>query len=166
MRILHQNNDLQVIETDHGRIYIQEKQRDSVVLLARQGHQFVLIRQYREPVAEYVIQLPGGGMEPGETLEQAARRELREETGYECGEVQYLGKLVAASWRSNEVTHVFYSEDVHRPSQQALEKHEKIEVLLLTVEECLRGITEQEITDSELCYAVLQMILQGYIAKV
>ena len=46
--------------------------------------QAVLIRQYRHGVREVVLEIPGGLLEPGESPEHAAIRELREETGYDC----------------------------------------------------------------------------------
>jgi ADP-ribose pyrophosphatase len=165
MKIVYEKNDVKIIENDYGRVFFQEDQRDSVVLLAKKENDFILIRQFRQPVAEYVVQLPGGGMELGESLETAARREFFEETGYKCGKVVYLGKMVPASWRSNEVTHVFYSEEVMPPSAQQLESHEKIEVLHMEVEECLKAAQNNQLTDSELCFAILQLLLKGYIEK-
>ncbi|HET7628558.1 MAG TPA: NUDIX hydrolase [Bacillales bacterium] len=101
-----------ISEDEFSDIAVQAKQPDSVVVLAKDDDAFILIKQLRRPVGEHVIQLPGGGVEPGEDLESAARRELKEETGYTCGELHALGRLVPASWLSNEVTHVYYTAEI------------------------------------------------------
>ena len=65
----------------------------SVVVLAKDGDQLLLIRQYRAAVDDYVIQLPGGGVGEEEDLESAARREMLEETGFICGRHRRGGLL-------------------------------------------------------------------------
>ncbi|GEN46153.1 NUDIX hydrolase [Alkalibacillus haloalkaliphilus] len=135
----------------------------SVVVLLRQDDEFILINQYRKPIDSYIIQLPGGGVEQGEQLENAARRELLEETGYQCGELDYLGMMHAAPWIENEMTHVFYSKKILGRVAQQLESHETIEVITMPVERCIRQIKGSKITDPEVCYAVLQLKLQERI---
>jgi ADP-ribose pyrophosphatase len=132
-------------------------------MLAKHNDQLILIKQFRKPVGSYVVQLPGGGVEEGEELESAVKREFKEETGFECGKVSYLGNLLPASWRSNEITHVFYTDEIVNNSGQQLEEHENIEIVKLSIPDCLNQIRKNEITDSELCYAMLQAILKGYI---
>jgi ADP-ribose pyrophosphatase len=147
----------------YQRTYLQVEESEGVVMLAKEGDSFILIEQFRRPVNSVVQQLPGGGVKKGEELELAARREFFEETGYECGTVHYLGKLQPASWRTNEITHVFFTEEVGRNHEQHLEVHEKIKVIRVGIGECLGKIKENQLNDSELCYAILQAILQGYI---
>jgi ADP-ribose pyrophosphatase len=132
-------------------------------MLANDNEHLILIKQFRKPVGSYVIQLPGGGVEEGEELEFAARREFKEETGFDCGRVHYIGNLLPASWRSNEVTHVFYTEEIMNLTGQQLEKHENIEVMRVSISDCINEIKENRFTDSELCYAVLQANLKGFI---
>lgn len=161
---LFKNNKLHVNEDDYGKISIIQKNPNGVVVLANDDGQFILIKQFRKPVDSYVIQLPGGGVEECESLESAAKREFNEETGFECGKVNYLGKLLPASWRSNETTHVYYTEEILKHSEQKLEAHENICVLKMSISKCLELIKNLEITDSELCYAVLQAKLKGLIS--
>ncbi len=54
----------------------------------------LLVKQYRPVVEDFTIELPSGLVDPGETPEASARRELIEETGHEAAEMAYLGSLV------------------------------------------------------------------------
>jgi ADP-ribose pyrophosphatase len=63
----------------------------------------VLVRQYRPPLNKYTIEFPSGLLEVGETDDEAAVRELLEETGWH-GEVTHMGLPVAADPGSSSVT--------------------------------------------------------------
>ncbi|KIM49313.1 hypothetical protein M413DRAFT_61112 [Hebeloma cylindrosporum] len=56
----------------------------------------VVIEQYRPPIGKYVIELPAGLIDEGETAEQAAIRELHEETGYEAGEILQVSPVIVS----------------------------------------------------------------------
>lgn len=67
----------------------------------------VLVRQWRQPVGGFTLELPGGGVEPGEDPGEALRRELREETGYEARDLVHIFSLHTSPGRSTEVCHLF-----------------------------------------------------------
>ena len=156
-------NGLLICEDEFGKIFLKPKNNIGVAMLANDNGQLIAIKQFRKPIEDYTIQLPGGGVNENEQLETAARREFKEETGYDCGSVHYLGNILPASWRSNEVTHVFYTDEILNQSSQELERHEDIEVMRITISDCIQGIRDHQYNDSELCYAVLQAILKGII---
>jgi ADP-ribose pyrophosphatase len=67
---------------------------DYVGVLAVTAEERVLaVRQYRPALERYTIELPAGLVDPGETAEGTARREMLEETGYEAAEMQVLGEM-------------------------------------------------------------------------
>ncbi len=81
---------------------------DAVTILPvdEQG-QVHLVRQYRIGAEQEMLELPAGVMDPGEEPEVAARRELREEIGKDCGELLRLGGFFMAAGYSTEYMHVF-----------------------------------------------------------
>ena len=60
------------------------------ILPVTDDKEVLLIRQFRPPVNRYVIEFPAGLNDKGDTLEEAAKRELLEETGYSARELFFL----------------------------------------------------------------------------
>lgn len=164
-KLLTRHNGISIYEEASGKVYYTKENEVSVVVLAKQDDQLLLIRQYRAPVDDFVIQLPGGGVDHGEDLESAARREMLEETGCSCGKLHYLGRLYPASWRCNEIAHVYYTNEVISQAEQQLEGYENIDIIWMSVKDCLRQIKENELQDSELIFAMMQGLLKGFIQK-
>jgi 8-oxo-dGTP pyrophosphatase MutT (NUDIX family) len=82
-----------------------------IVPITDQG-EVILIKQFRPPVNGYVIELPAGLCDIGETLEDAAGRELIEETGYAAGRLSFLVKGPMSSGSSSELLTVFVATDL------------------------------------------------------
>lgn len=83
------------IQTDDGRIVDEYHQVDfpnfSVIFAETPDGKVLAIEQYKHGARRVSITLPGGGIDPGESPEVAARRELLEETGYQVDDIQHLG---------------------------------------------------------------------------
>lgn len=163
LTVLSRKNGNTIVEDEFGKMYTLSENNQAVVMLAKQSDSFIFVKQFRRAVNDFVIQLPGGMVELGEELEAAIRREFLEEVGGQCGAIQYLGNLTPASWISNVITHVFYTDDIIDIADQKLEDYENIEVLKISVEETLSMIKDSKINDSEVTYAILQGILKGLI---
>ncbi len=67
-----------------------------------------IVRQYRPCVEEFTWEFPAGTVDPGETPEQAAKRELLEEIGLETEEMMYLGNFHPDTGRLQINSHAFY----------------------------------------------------------
>jgi ADP-ribose pyrophosphatase len=71
-----------------------------------------IVRQYRPCVEDYTWEFPAGTVDPAESPEQAARRELLEETGLETQHAIYLGNFLPDTGRLAVDSHVFYVQAV------------------------------------------------------
>jgi ADP-ribose pyrophosphatase len=163
LTVLFQNDGETISKDKFGKTYIISKNNEAVVMLARHLDSFIFVKQFRKPMNDYVIQLSGGIVEEGEDFEEAVRREFHEEVGAQCGRIQQLGIVTPASWISNIVTHVFYTEDIISFTDQRLEEYENIEVMEIRIDETMNMIRDNRINDSEVTYAILQGIIKGLI---
>lgn len=107
-----------------------------VAVLAEVDDHLVLIEQYRTAVHARVIELPAGlaGDVPGaedELLEEAAGRELEEETGYRAGRFTRLTRGPASAGASSEIINFLRAHDLHRVSEGGGDGSEDIEVHLV-----------------------------------
>ncbi|MBU6220622.1 MAG: NUDIX hydrolase [Bacteroidetes bacterium] len=106
------------------------------VIALTSANEIVLVRQYRFGTASYTLELPGGLVDPDESLVKAAERELEEETGYTCGEKLIpLGKIGQNPVFMDSYVHHFLALDVKLTKQQTLDAGENIEVILMPIEE-------------------------------
>ena len=97
---------LSELPIDHGGTVILFPP-SAVVLGVRQDGKLALVRQYRQIAKKHTLELPGGRVEPGESISKAAKRELLEETGFKCSRLKRIFSLdldFSASWH---LTHVF-----------------------------------------------------------
>lgn len=72
----------------------------------------VLVRQYRYAAGKNQLEIPAGTLEPGETVEDCVKRELREETRYEAEKIKRLLSCFMAPGYSSEVIHFYIARDL------------------------------------------------------
>lgn len=100
----------------------------AVVPVTDEG-EMILIRQFRPPVNNYVVEFPAGLNDRGETPEEAASRELLEETGYEAGEMIFLAKGPLSSGLSGEVLSAFLAKGLKFKGLGRHDETEDLEVI-------------------------------------
>jgi 8-oxo-dGTP pyrophosphatase MutT (NUDIX family) len=102
----------------------------------------LVVKQFRFGVARTTIEIPAGIIERGETPEQAAVRELKEETGYAAASWKYLGWFEANPAFLNNVCHTWLALDAVKIHPPQLDDGEEISIAELSLEE-VRGEIEQ-----------------------
>jgi ADP-ribose pyrophosphatase len=128
--------------------YILESPDWVNVIPVTPNKEVVLIRQYRHGTKEVTLEIPGGIVESQDTPENAARRELLEETGFAESQLVPLGIVHPNPAFLNNRCHTYLARDVTRVKNQEQDEKEDIEVLLRPLDEIPRLIREGEITHS------------------
>jgi 8-oxo-dGTP pyrophosphatase MutT (NUDIX family) len=115
---------------EHSFYVIESGDWVNVIPVTPEG-KIVFIRQYRHGTEQITLEVPGGMIDSGESGEAAARRELREETGFDTEEIIYLGNVAPNPAIHNNLCHTYLARNARLRGAQNLEGTEDIEVLLL-----------------------------------
>lgn len=108
----------------------------------------VMVKQYRHGIRQESIELPGGVMEEGESVEEGIRRELMEETGYQFDKLEFLGNISANPSTTNNLMHMYLATGGEKIAEQSLDEGEEVDVLLMTVGEVKQLMREHKILQS------------------
>jgi ADP-ribose pyrophosphatase len=125
---------------EHGEVV-------AVVPLLEEGD-VLLVRQYRLPAGQTLLEVPAGGLDEGEKPAEAAQRELGEECGQQAGRLERLGGFYLSPGFCSEFVHVFLATEL-RPVRARPEPDEEIAVVRLRLAEALRLIRQGEIRDGK-----------------
>lgn len=125
-----------------------------VILPVLDAEHICLLRNFRFVVDKTLLELPAGTLEPGEPLEEAAKRELLEETGYTAKRWRYLQYFYASPGVLDEKLHLFVAEDL-TPGPNRPEADEQLEPITMRFEEALRLCLAGGIRDAKTITAIL-----------
>lgn len=106
----------------------------------------VMVRQFRYPLGQVLLEFPAGKIDPGEPVWDCARRELREETGYTARQWARACHIHNAAAYSNEGIEIWFASGLE-PGPQALDTGEFLEVVAVTEQELDRLAQAGQLTD-------------------
>jgi ADP-ribose pyrophosphatase len=122
---------------------------DCVAIVAVDGEDNVLlVSQFRKPVEKELLEIPAGGIEPGEEPEDCVRRELREETGFLPRRMERLGGFYSSPGYGTEYLHLYLATDLVSSPLQA-EDSESIRLVRVPLSEIIGLITSGDICDAK-----------------
>lgn len=123
------------------------------IIAKPEATKIVLVRQFRPAIGRELWEVPAGKLEGGEDPAAAARRELREETGYRCATLRKLWTFYTAPGFCSELLHLYLAEDLTVGDPQP-EADEVLNVKIFDVEEAWNMIERDEIPDAKTQIAV------------
>jgi len=114
----------------------------------------LLVRQYRYPTGESLLELPAGTLEPDEEPLETAHRELMEETGYRARRMEFLSRYYTTPGFTSELMYLYRASDL-TPGEQDLEDDESIEVVRISNSDAMDMVRRGEIRDAKTLVGLL-----------
>ena len=122
---------------------------DCVAIIALDaGDNVLLVNQFRKPAEKELLEIPAGGIEPGEDPVETVQRELQEETGYLPGKVERLGGFYSAPGFCTEYLYLYLATDL-TPSQLYAEDTEEIKLVSVPLSQISDLIFSGRICDAK-----------------
>ena len=157
------------VELPNGKTAKREliKHPGAVAIIAlTDENKIVMVEQYRKALEQTIIEIPAGKLESGEQPEVCAKRELEEETSYECESLELLNSFYTSPGFANEIVHVYLAKGLTKKEDAAgLDEDEFVNLMELTIEEALQAIEEKKIYDAKTIFAVQYLQLQEALKK-
>jgi ADP-ribose pyrophosphatase len=155
---------LQDVELPNGKQSKREiiKHPGAVAILAiTDDKKVVMVEQFRKALERTIVEIPAGKLEKGEEPALCARRELEEETGYECESLELLTSFYTSPGFADEIVHVYLATGLtKKENSAALDEDEFVNLEELTLEEAQQYVQEQKIFDAKTIFAVQYLQLQ------
>src|ERR1041384_1096477 len=113
------------------------------------GDRVTMIKQWRHCAGGWLWEVPAGTLNPGETPEQCARREIVEEAGVKAGRLDHAGFIFTAPGFCDEKIHIFIARDLSPAPKHPDEDEVITEVKQVRYDDCLRMIANGDIHDAK-----------------
>ncbi len=153
-RLINVRHDRVILEdgTETGREIVEH--RGSVAMLPVKDHSIILVKQFRYAFDDYLLEIPAGTLEKGETPEECAVRELAEEIKMKAGKVESMGMLYTSPGFITENMHLFLCTEL-TPAFLSTDFDENIEIVRMNIDELEASIKKGEIRDGKTVTAFL-----------
>lgn len=157
------------VELPNGNMAKREiiKHPGAVAVLAlTDDDKIVMVEQYRKALAKTIVEIPAGKLERGEDPATCAKRELEEETGYGCKELELLISFYTSPGFADELIHLYLAKGLEKKENAApLDEDEFINLMEISLDEAEQYMKEQKIHDAKTAFAVQYLQWQKALNK-
>lgn len=119
----------------------------AVVPVTKEGN-IILVRQFRHPIGQVILEIPAGKLDPGEAPADCAVRELAEETGFRANKLRKLTAMYTTPGFSNEIIHLYLAQDLVESDKQP-DEDEFIHTEVFTSEQVHQMMASGELCDAK-----------------
>ena len=146
--------DLKVdqIEYESGNLGIREvavHPGGAAVVAVKDDGKIILVKQFRHPLQQAILELPAGKLDKGEDPLVCAVRELEEETGYKAGNIEKLGLISTSPGFCTEILHIYLAQNLIPGNHNREEGEYGMEILEFSMDEIEQKIESGEIIDAK-----------------
>lgn len=113
-----------------------------------------LVRQFRYAAGGFILEVPAGTLQPDETPESCARREVEEEAGFRAGRLERLASILTTPGFTDEIIHLWAAHDM-TPVAQRLDHDEVLTIERMTLSAAIDLIASGRIVDAKSICALL-----------
>ena len=119
----------------------------AMVIPITSDNKLVMIRQYRYLPDQIVLEFPSGHSDKDEKMEDCAKRELEEETGYDCTGVAKIGEFRETMSQLTRKIHIYigHNANIKTNRMRSADPNEQIETLLVSLDDALKMVREKKI---------------------
>ena len=136
----------------------------AVIPITKDG-KVIAERQYRHPHKRVILEIPAGKLDSKDEIPlEAAKRELREETGAVAEKYTYLGKLIPSPAVLSEVIHLYLAEELTFTDRE-LDEDEFLDVAEIPLDEFYELVMKGEVEDAKTQIAVMKTYALKYLKK-
>ncbi|SNX55386.1 NUDIX hydrolase [Thermoanaerobacterium sp. RBIITD] len=127
------------------------------ILAVNKNGKILMVKQYRKPAEKIMLEIPAGKLDPGESPEVCAKRELMEETGYIANNLKHIFSFYPSPGFSTEILHLYLALEIEK-GEPHRDDDEFLEVYEYGLDEIKNMVMNGEIEDAKSLIAILYYI--------
>lgn len=154
--IINLRKDKVTVEKGISYREIVEHNGGAVLAAITEGGKMVMVRQYRKAAGRVMLEAPAGKIDPGETPDRTAVRELKEETGYSADKIKYMTCFYPSVGYSEEKLYLYLCTGLEA-GETSFDENEAIDIEERDIDELSQMIMRGEINDAKTIIAVLMV---------
>jgi len=161
-RLIYEGNIISLyvdkIKSPMGQVMEREvvKHLDAVGIVAvTKNKEIVLVRQYRHPINDDLLEIPAGLLNDSESPSDCAVRELKEETGYAAKNIERLSVFYTSAGFTDERFYLYFTDDIEEGEPEREPGEEDLRVEIVPLRDAVEMVAKGAIEDAKTLTAIL-----------